>query len=270
MPQNNTMTQVRLDQKRGSFSQSLLVALAGFVAAAFLLFMNSQTSKSTDPSVVPVEVVMEGTTTTTSSKSSIITGSVNNVAYYHCDSSGNSGQTTIHLVLLHGAAFTKEDWRGSGILAKFCQIPEFSVSAMDLPVSAGHSELQNLLTTMEQEKLVSPPVVLITPSASGKTIVDWAMHGDIHQLSNFVSHWIPVASNGLSLATDSHVQSLKQVNNFSILAIYGNRDLPGKKTSERLESLAGAKLVEIQGGHPCYLDSPNDFVNTVQDFIQTS
>ncbi len=76
-----------------------------------------------------------------------------------------------------------------------------------------------------------------------------------------------MATVGLTKATDEQVKSLASVNGLSILAVYGNRDKAGKVVSERLQSLAKAKIVELDGGHPCYLDSPDAFVRTVLEFL---
>lgn len=79
-----------------------------------------------------------------------------------------------------------------------------------------------------------------------------------------------MATVRLSKAMDEQVKSLTTVDGLSILAIYGNRDKAGKVVSERLKSLAKAKLVELEGGHPCYLDSPDAFVQTVLEFLGMS
>jgi pimeloyl-ACP methyl ester carboxylesterase len=190
-----------------------------------------------------------------SGSSDIVSGTVTGIDYYHC-----AGKKK-HLVLLHGAKFTKENWKTIGILGKFCQYSELSVSAMDLPVSAGHEDLQALLTSMEEAGLLTTPVVVVTPSASGKTITDWIKNGDVTTLKSFVSLWIPVAAG--SVASVSEEQLIGLGNALPIFAIYGNRDVMGQQTTERLANLAGAETLEIEGGHPCYLDSPDDFVSAI-------
>jgi len=37
-----------------------------------------------------------------------------------------------------------------------------------------------------------------------------------------------------------------------------------------LGTLGGAKVLEIQGGHPCYLDSPDDFVAAILENLGVS
>jgi len=209
-----------------------------------------------------------------SSSSELVTGTVDGVAYYHCFGSGDTSSSakTQHLVLLHGARFTKEDWKTSGILTKFCRNKNLSVSAMDLPVSAGHQELTELLTAMQDEGLVSLPVALVTPSASGKTVTDWMKAGEnrIDELPKYVFRWIPVASGSVATTTDEQVRNLQNLESFSVFAIFGNKDSNGEKTSNILGTLGGAKVLEIQGGHPCYLDSPDDFVAAILENLGVS
>merc|ERR1712238_214888 len=136
------------------------------------------------------------------------------------------------LVLLHGSAFTKEDWKttteGIHILSLFHQeFPSLSITAVDLPVSADHHQLVALLEAMVQHpthNLISsfPIAGLVTPSASGKSMTDWICsnnenekennnHNDtvllpITKLSQYIHYWIPVASNSVKHCTEAQLQ----------------------------------------------------------------
>ena len=207
--------------------------------------------------------VKMGSTLGASESGEIMSGMVNDIPYYHCAGNGK------HLVLLHGAHFTKEDWKTSGILESLCKSKGVAAFAMDLPVSAGHQELKTLLTSMQNNQLLTLPVVLVTPSASGKTITDWMTKGNVAQLPSYISKWIPVAAGSVSNLSDEDVGSLQD--QISILAIYGSEDAMGKKVTQRLSSLAGAESLEIEGaGHPCYLDSPAVFVKAVLQTMNVS
>jgi len=182
-------------------------------------------------------------------------GSINDIPYYHCTGSEKN------LILLHGAAFSKEDWNTSGILTRLCEEDRLSVSALDLPVSAGHSQLKSILTKLEDSNIIQRPVILVTPSASGKVISDWVMTGDIEKIPEYISKWIPVATGSVKSWNENQLSSLK--GKVPILAIYGNRDMMGKDVSERLATFSGASILEITGGHPAYLDSPEAFVEAI-------
>ena len=83
---------------------------------------------------------------------------------------------------------------------------------------------------------------------------------------DYVGYWIPVASPAIRNADESALKGLK--GHLPILAIYGSKDGGGKKVSERLQTFSDAKVIEIDGGHPCYLDSPDDFIKELLDFLK--
>lgn len=187
------------------------------------------------------------------------------ISYYHCNGMGQGKQ--VNLVLLHGARFTKEDWKTtSGILNDVCTRPttefQLSVFAVDLPTKADYQDLMAFFDSLPE---TIKPVSLVTPSASGRTMVTWAASSTVQEtLGQYIQHWIPVAANAINTTPEKDIQNLKQL---PILAIYGNRDTAGKQSSERLQTYANAQALELQGGHPCYLDSPKEFVNEVLKFL---
>jgi hypothetical protein len=191
-------------------------------------------------------------------------GSVDGVAYFYCPAT--TQENVHHIILLHGGAYTKEIWVENGILDMFCAVPQVSVTALDLSTAAGHESLQGILNSLDAlaEVQISKPVVLITPSASGKTIVDWIINGNATDIPEYIETWVPIATGSLPLASDQQVESLIPL---PILAINGNLDSAGGKYSQRLARLAGAKAVELQGGHPVYNESPDEFVHEVLLFL---
>ena len=199
--------------------------------------------------------------------------------YYHCGPLPTKSNPQLsELVLLHGAAFTKEDWKSSGILDMLCDINnnedggDLSITAWDLPVSADGYELIGAYNAMVNgKKLSGHPVTFVTPSASGKalTTLGTIVHEhDAHQeLKLLVKGWIPVASGSVLKVNDEAL--LKYVHaHIPILAIHGDQDVMGKKVTERLVQLTKAKGVELEGHHPVYLDSPDDFVMEVIKFME--
>lgn len=234
---------------------SLLVALAISLVVALVILSSTKQKENT----------LQSKRTTALPTSIIEEGNVGGIPYLHC--SASPSPQTIDVVLLHGAAFTKENWKTSGILEKLCQISHFSITALDLDKSASHVELKAVLDAMTQESMTNLPVGgIVTPSASGKTIVDWLQHDNIPELNQYIAKWIPVAPPAVKRATDKQLQELSDV--LPILAIYGNKDEGGKVVSETLGKLSQAKVVEIPGSHPCYLDSPDDFIQNVRDFLE--
>ncbi len=207
--------------------------------------------------------------------------------YYHCGplpSHDNAGLTK--LILLHGAAFTKEDWVNSGILDLLCEINNeedegnLSILALDLPVKSDGEQLRYAFDALiKGGMLTGRPVTFVTPSASGLAIVKLGemasanggggVEGDEHgsrELTRIVKAWIPVASPAVLKATDATLMQFKNAN-IPILSIHGDGDVMGKKVTKRLEAISGAEGVEFEGGHPVYIDSPQEFAGEVMEFL---
>jgi hypothetical protein len=222
------------------------------------------------PTMVPSTT--ESTTTTTNAPPTtpgeIIDGTTSNgIAYLRCTSSSTaSADKKKQIVLLHGSSFSKETWLSDDMLTKFCAGAE-TVIALDFPVSTNYEGLMDVLDDLKnEERIINEPVTLVTPSASGYSIVTWMTNGDVTQLSNYVSEWVPVATGSLVSASDEQVIALRDLPGFRILAINGNDDSAGGKYSARLADLANATAVELTGRHAVYLQSPDDFVNTILQF----
>lgn len=254
---------------RHAFPPRFVVLLVGVIFLLSLLFVGNFNNQKND-SITEKAKTEYDVNTTAQRLREILRGTVDEIAYYHCAARTANGGAA-NLVLLHGSAFTKEDWKTSGILDDFCvsHFPRLSVTALDLPVQATHEDLMRVLTNLQQEGLVTLPVALITPSASGNTITDWITADDdgadnvLESLPLYVWRWIPVATGSVNKLTDGQVSKLNKLAGFGIFAIYGDGDKTGKKTSGRLQSLAEAQVLELKGGHPCYLDSPKEFVAAV-------
>jgi len=192
------------------------------------------------------------------------------LSYYHCGPLPDN-PTLTELVLLHGAAFSKEDWKTSGILNMLCEINNeedegnLSITALDLPVKADGIQLSNAFDALSSNNLLSGrAVTIVSPSASGKAIVSL---GDMPELlPKILKAWIPVASGAVMGASESTLQSYK-VAKIPILAIHGNQDSGGKKVTDKLKSVVNAKGIELSGRHPVYLDSPEEFVQEVMEFL---
>ena len=184
------------------------------------------------------------------------------------------------LVLLHGAAFTKEEWKTSNILQMLCEINneedegDLSILALDLPVTADGMELGLAFDSLVSGGvLTGRPVTIITPSASGKSVLSLGEMNSSSGSSNsnelltrIIKAWIPVASFAVLKASESTLVKYKNAN-IPILSIHGDEDEAGKKVTERLKEVSNANGVELGGRHPVYLDSPEEFVQEVMQFL---
>uniref|UniRef100_A0A7S2UKV6 AB hydrolase-1 domain-containing protein n=1 Tax=Attheya septentrionalis TaxID=420275 RepID=A0A7S2UKV6_9STRA len=261
-------------------SRSRHVGLGFFVLvlyAAYSLYIGKGSNQSNEKQQVTVNEV------------EIIKGEVNvataTVSYYHCgptygatgNNQGNVGGKDKEIILLHGAAFTKQNWVDSGILKDFCSA-HLSVYALDLNTRGltGDSFVRTLEAFQEQGLISGNPMTIVTPSASGKALVDMGAaaviaaavkNGKEIALTRFVRVWIPVASGSVLTASGKAIEAFRNVH---VLAIHGAQDEMGRKVTKRLVELAGATPVEMYGTHPCYLDSPKDFVETILAFLSNT
>ena len=180
------------------------------------------------------------------------------------------------LVLLHGAAFTKENWISSEILEMLCDLNNdtdqgnLSVTAWDLPVSSDGSDLASAFDAMVSKSFLSGrAVTIISPSASGKAMVSLAQMKSANtsnDLARISKAWIPVASGSVLSAEESVILQYKLAG-IPILAIHGDKDKMGAKVTQKLQVQVDAKGVELEGRHPVYLDSPEEFVQEVMQFL---
>jgi hypothetical protein len=188
--------------------------------------------------------------------------------YVHCGEKNSTGPKRMEIILLHGAKFTKEDWVTSGILDRICLYKRTSAVAIDLSVRADGKGFRDAVSGLVDEGILSgDPVTVISPSASGKAIV--SLGSEVFAdggLESLIKFWVPVASPAVLSANDSDLKTFPKAG-IKILAIHGNNDSMGKRVTKKLEDVTGAKGVELSGGHPVYLDSPREFVETVLTFL---
>ena len=170
------------------------------------------------------------------------------IAYFHCGPrhTPSYGKKTGHgeLLLLHGARFTKDDWKTSGIMKSLCKDskkrPGLSVTAIDLSVSANGAALLNVFDALVREKVLSgDPIVIVTPSASGKAMLTLSEADDVkngsRSIKDVVAMWVPVACGGILKADEEAMAIFADI---SVLAIYGSEDpVAGGQSSQKLVEL---------------------------------
>jgi hypothetical protein len=171
-----------------------------------------------------------------------------------------------------------------------------SITALDLDhaassnAAAGPDVLLGVLEGLLERKKVSalPVAALVTPGRSAETIVDWILYGDIAVLTNRVArHWIPVAVGDSVLqtvkdeddddedvpgysasATPRNSSPWQVIEHWPVLAIYGSSDETGRQSAELLQTEASAEIAKVEGGRFCYLDSPEQFSDTIMDYLE--
>jgi pimeloyl-ACP methyl ester carboxylesterase len=193
-------------------------------------------------------------------------GIVYGVDYYSCRASTGVERT---ILLFHGASMTREHWMKSGILGDLCGHPNLTVYAFDLSVASSAADLQALMDELARSNLIFrlPVDAIVTPSASGSMVVDWGertslSNASLAPMSAYWSLWIPVACPSVSYVDPPDKMST-MFPNVNILAVHGDQDTSGGRVMQLLETYAGATLVTIDGGHACYMQSPEDFVDVI-------
>ena len=196
-------------------------------------------------------------------------------------------------LFLHGATYTKEDWKTSGILDKMCsRSPEdveshtyYSVTAVDISVYSDGLILAKAFDALTESGIISGlPLVIVSPSASGIGVLDLASiakqpveipsseeplskkYAHLSLLETIMMAWIPIACYDVNIAKESIFGGFKT--HFSILAIHGSSDVRGRASADRLEQLAGAKKLVVGKNHACYLDEPDRFVAAVKSILK--
>jgi pimeloyl-ACP methyl ester carboxylesterase len=267
-----TAVNARLSRQRAGDNTSRMVRglmlLGGFSVLFYLAGrdMSRETGVALDSSLsqTPPGTVVVNPKSSKSSYSSttadkLATGSTaQGVSYYHC--APPSSPPVKEIVLLHGAKFTKEDWKTSTILPQLCANGKVNVVALDLSIFADDGKLRRALQTLYIDQVLQKDgdYVLVTPSASGKAVVDWINRGDLAVLKQKIGLWVPIASPAIVQLDDETLHAIKS---WPILALYGDQDARGKQLSQRLVQKAGAAVKEFPGGHPFYLDVPNEFTS---------
>jgi len=280
----------------------IFTSLLLLVSVLILGLPGSKNRNALKQSLSSVGVNDLGETTGQTTFQAITASSMISLPYLHCGhtfyqdkSFDPTTKADVEIVLLHGAKFTKANWKESGILESLCALGNvvhtgdgnggtgdqqektrrISVTALDLSVKSTALELNTAVHALhEHAKILSGrPTVIVTPSASGKAMVELAQlyrsnndDGDSKLLKNTVSIWITVASPAVLSSEDSDLKSYQDAQ-IPVLAINGDQDKMGKKVTKKLVQTVGAEGLELKGGHPCYLDSPDDFVEAVLDFV---
>ena len=175
----------------------------------------------------------------------------------------------IPVVLLHGYSFNAETWVEMRLFDELAQ--GYSVHSFDMPYGAksrsdklntqNRDDYADFLNVMLQAFSFDKPL-LIGASISGEVTLRYALrHKHAQALVVAGPVGVKMLENELSSIT------------VPMLAIWGENDT--------ISSPSGAKIIEEEvknsevhiiagAGHPCYLDKPEEFTETVKDFFRRS
>uniref|UniRef100_A0A7S1FV15 AB hydrolase-1 domain-containing protein n=1 Tax=Corethron hystrix TaxID=216773 RepID=A0A7S1FV15_9STRA len=219
----------------------------------------------------------------------------------------------VEILLLHGMKFHKETWLrwsnedgkygddddrmisdpSMGMLGELCKVVDVAggrrislgVHAIDLSVRAATAN--RLMAAMrliygEEIGKGSPPMIVVSPSASGAFVVDWITTGGkggeavVPPFGSVVAGWIPVACPAVLSKGADILAATSRTNSTwpPVLAINGSKDKGGQRSTEILaKDYMSGRVVEVHeikgGSHPAYLDDSGNFITAVLDFVKT-
>ncbi|KAK7094504.1 putative protein-lysine deacylase ABHD14B isoform X2 [Littorina saxatilis] len=178
---------------------------------------------------------------------------------------GPAESPTLTVLLLHGQAFTSQDWiRTLRLLASW----GYKAVAIDLP-DFGKSKAESLGDASEEEfmtalvgTLGSAPVI-VSPSMSGRFSLPY-LFSDRSDSEQRAAAFIPVAP----VMTDKFKANYPK-SQVPTLIVYGTEDKNlGTKSRADLQALPKAQIAPIPGaGHACYMDKPDLFRNVLHYFL---
>ena len=170
----------------------------------------------------------------------------------------------LDVLLLHGARFDSETWRGLSTLDLLAKAG-FHVIALDLP-GYGRSEVSPLdpevFLAEAMPALGLESAVIVSPSMSGQYSFPLLIRSP-----EKVAGFVPIAPAG----SDRYLRLLKKVK-VPTLVIWGEKDeiIPMEKSDALVAVLEDAKRVILKGaGHPCYVDSPEEFHRELFAFLES-
>jgi len=166
------------------------------------------------------------------------------------------------VILLHGSQFSAETWRETKTLTALAEAGHRAL-AVDLPgfgESPKASIVRETFLAQLMSKLCRRKPVLVAPSMSGTYALPL-----VTSVPGRIAGFVPVAPLGLR----TYAGQLARVS-VPTVAIWGEKDsiVSLEAADFMVAQIPNAKKVVIPGAeHPCYLDNPELFNQTLLDFI---
>ncbi len=171
---------------------------------------------------------------------------------------------TAPLLFLHGKAFQAETWRELGTLDAAIQAG-FSVVAIDLPgygkTPEAELEPDEIILGIMQSLELSR-IILVGPSMGGKLCLEFSI-----KHPKMVAGLVVIGAVGVK-ENRSRLQELPA----KTLIIWGENDQISDPANGTLlnQEVVGSKLVVFKGAkHPCYLEQPQLWHDTLLNFAKT-
>ncbi len=193
----------------------------------------------------------------------------NRVFHRFLEKNGNSR----NIVLLHGWSFTSKNWLDVGAFSRLSvhgynvyspDYPGFGMSPVSERYAIQRGIIGNGVMFIHDyaEALGLGKMVLLGASMGGGMAISFAI--DMPEKLDAVIAVAPAWIEGRR-------ESLKKISS-PVLFIWGSRDsvVPVSLARDYSASVKGSRLKIIDGaGHPVYIDRPDEFFDTVDDFLES-
>jgi len=178
-----------------------------------------------------------------------------------------AGESSFHILLLHGQAFSSKTWEKLGTL-QYLASWGYQAFAIDLP-GYGNSSLpaiQETATVQWLTKLIRvlrlSNFVIVSPSMSGRFALPYVIQSNTRRKS--IRSFIPIAPVGTK---KFDTNDYKQVT-IPTLIVYGENDKKFRSEIEILKQIPNSEVLTIKNAsHACYVDQPIDFHNGLRQFL---
>ncbi len=175
---------------------------------------------------------------------------------------GTEGAQSV--LLLHGQKFTSDTWAQLGTLDLLAQ-QGYRAIAVDLPgfgKSPADETPPDKFLALLLEELNLPCPIIISPSMSGQFTLPF-----VAKNPDKVKGFVPIAPSGI----EQYALGLQDCP-VPTLVVWGGADqvIPSAMATRLCEVMGNAQTVIFpKARHPCYLDVPQPFHQTLVRFIQT-
>jgi abhydrolase domain-containing protein 14 len=180
-----------------------------------------------------------------------------------------AGESSFHILLLHGQAFSSKTWEKIGTL-QYLASWGYKAFAIDLP-GYGNSSLPVIQETAAAQWLTRliralrlSNFVIISPSMSGRFALPYIMQSNAKQRS--VRGFVPIALVGTK---NFDTTDYKQIT-IPTLIVHGENDTKFHSAILSLKQIPSSEVLTIKNAsHACYIEQPIIFHNSLRQFLYT-
>ncbi|CAH1787297.1 unnamed protein product [Owenia fusiformis] len=181
-----------------------------------------------------------------------------------------ASEPKLHILLLHGAAFSSKNWEEIKTLHLIAAMGHLAI-AIDLPGASKSktkgikiSDRADFLDTVIKQLDIKKPII-VSPSMSGGYSLPFIMGSNSETCTDRALGFIPVAPVG----TDNYKPVQYNRCQLPTMIVYGDQDSGlGLTSLGNLRNLPNSEIFPIKGGsHPCYLDEPEYWNKLVYNFL---